>query len=146
MVQINIKVDEHGLAAAFNKKAGDTKHHFDMFTKELVNIAQKWVQTETPRKTGKLKASIHKEHSGSTGYVWQNNGIAYYGKYVLDGTSPHKIYPKHKKALRVPGFGVFKFVRHPGTKSNPFFDKAFNKMQGDINTEVNAFTKWLGEV
>jgi phage gpG-like protein len=37
------------------------------------------------------------------------------------GTKPYTIYPKNKKALAIPGLGIFKHVNHPGLPARPFF-------------------------
>jgi len=47
--------------------------------------------------------------------------------YVINGTRPHQIRPRTKKALRftVGGRVVFaKLVNHPGTQANDFLNKA----------------------
>lgn len=48
-------------------------------------------------------------------------------RFVLDGTRPHLIRPRRAKALRfeVGGEVVFtRLVRHPGTRPNPFLQRA----------------------
>lgn len=146
MVQIDIKFDDHGLERLFAMKAGQMQSQFNKLSADLVDIAHRWVQSEAPRKTGKLKASVQKQNFGSRGLVWLSKGIAPHWIYVVEGTRPHIIRAKYKKALRVPGYGVFKSVSHPGTKANPFVDKAYDRMQGDINHRVNIFERWLTEV
>ena len=147
MVQIDIKMDDHGLADAFKRKAGQMGTEFNKFTIDLVDIAKRWVTDTAPRgKTGKLKASVQGKSYGSRGLIWLSKSIAPHWIFVIEGTRPHIIRAKYKKALKVPGFGVFKSVHHPGTKANPFVDKAAAKMQGDINRRTNAFEKWLTEV
>lgn len=146
MVQIEIKVDDHQLANLFQHKASQMGAEFNKFSADLVDIAHRWVQSEAPRKTGKLKASVLKQNFGTRGLVWLSKGIAPHWIYVLEGTRPHIIRAKYKKALKVPGWGVFKSVSHPGTKANPFVDKAYDRMQGDINHRVSIFERWLTEV
>ncbi|MEI6846582.1 MAG: hypothetical protein WCK32_00860 [Chlorobiaceae bacterium] len=48
------------------------------------------------------------------------SAIKYMG-WQQTGTKPYTIYPKTKRALVVPGLGVFKFVNHPGIPARPFF-------------------------
>lgn len=48
------------------------------------------------------------------------SAVKYMG-YQQTGTKPYTIYPKNKKALAIPGLGVFKFVKHPGIPARPFF-------------------------
>lgn len=50
-----------------------------------------------------------------------------YLKFVLEGTKPHVIVPRAAKALRFMVRGKLVFatrVMHPGTKANPFPDRA----------------------
>ena len=145
-MEINIIVDDHGLEAEFYKKANQVNAEFIRLTKDLTEIAHQWVFSEAPRKTGKLKASVKKETYGTRGLVWISKSIAPYFIYVIEGTRPHIIRAKYKKALKVPGYGIFKSVQHPGTKANPFVDRAFTKMDGKIRERVNIFERWLTEV
>ena len=145
MVLIQFRYDDHGLADAFYRKSGQIGTEVNKLTSDLTDIAQRWVQSEAPRKTGKLKASIQKETWGSRGLVWIAKGIAPYWIYVVEGTQPHVIRAKYKKALKTP-YGLFKSVNHPGTKANPFVDRAATKMQGDIDRRTSIFEKWLIEV
>lgn len=54
-----------------------------------------------------------------------------YAEYVNDGTRPHIIRPRRAQALRfvVGGQIVFaRVVRHPGTRANPFLDRALREV------------------
>lgn len=54
-----------------------------------------------------------------------------YARYVNDGTRPHVIRPKNAKVLRfvVGGQVVFaRVVHHPGTRANPFLDRALREV------------------
>ena len=51
-----------------------------------------------------------------------NSSAAPYAKFVHYGTKPHIIKPKRKKALKTP-YGVYKRVKHPRTKANPYLEK-----------------------
>ncbi|GIW70324.1 MAG: hypothetical protein KatS3mg101_1071 [Patescibacteria group bacterium] len=58
----------------------------------------------------------------------------HYAIYVHEGTRPHEIYPKNKKALYWEGAEhPVKRVNHPGTKANPFMEKIAKKATPDIN-------------
>ena len=55
---------------------------------------------------------------------------AKYGGYVHQGTRPHVILPRNKKMLAWKvgkGYRFAKIVHHPGTKANPFLQKAVDK-------------------
>jgi hypothetical protein len=145
-MEIKVKMDTHGLEQAFAKKGAAVNGKIDQLNSQIVDVLELWIKDAAPRKTGKLKAAVKKQKFGSRGLVFVSKAIAPYAFYVLEGTRPHKIVPKYKKALKVPGFGVFKSVQHPGTKANPFVDKGAAKAQGDIQRKINAFEKWLTEV
>lgn len=54
-----------------------------------------------------------------------------YAEYVNDGTRPHIIRPRRARALRftVGGQVVYaRVVRHPGTRANPFLDRALREV------------------
>jgi len=78
-----------------------------------------------PYATGNLQADIQ---------VWDDNienlevevgnsKLAPYARFVHEGTKAHVIRPKTKKALKTP-WGPRKKVNHPGTKANPYLQKA----------------------
>lgn len=146
MVQITIKVDDNGLANAFERKGAQVNSKIDKLAMDITDALQLWIRDEAPRKTGRTKSSVQKRTWGSRGLVWVSKAISPHVFYVLDGTRAHKIVAKHKKALKVPGWGVFKSVNHPGTKSNPFVDRGADKAQGDIDRKISAFEDWLTEV
>lgn len=55
-----------------------------------------------------------------------------YAKYVENGTAPHNIAPRNARALHWDNGGEDVFspgVRHPGTKANPFVEKAIKAME-----------------
>jgi hypothetical protein len=58
-----------------------------------------------------------------------------YAGYVIGGTAPHKIAARNAKALRwTDGSGLHfaRSVNHPGTKPNPFPERALSLIQTDI--------------
>lgn len=72
-----------------------------------------------------------------------NNGESY-GDYVHEGTPPHVIRPKDKKALRWPGENGFIFakrVHHPGTKADPFLYEAAENEREKINATFDRYTE-----
>lgn len=66
--------------------------------------------------SGKLAASITPFHSRTSAGVGTNRP---YAAAMNNGSRPHEIKPKNKKALAFGG-GVFKRVKHPGTVPRPF--------------------------
>jgi len=98
-------------------------------TYEIARTLQNQIKKEAPYKQGRLKRSIRVDtritdkYSIITGY-W-DEGLAPHGKYVLQGTRPHMIKPKNKKALHWGGKGgpYSKGHMHPGTKPNDFLGR-----------------------
>ena len=148
MVHVEIKVDDEGLEKALLQKAGTIKREAGNLGKDLTDIAFKWVQREAPRKTGRLKGSgIEKGYTGSGGWVFASKARVPYMDFVIDGTRPHLIVPKSRQALSWPGGAhPVKKVRHPGTKSNPFVDRAADSMMGEFERRISNFEKWLEEL
>lgn len=68
-----------------------------------------------------------------------------YTRYVIDGTRPHLITAKAARALRwqwyghAPGAIAFaKSVHHPGTKPNPFNERAVFPLTGMLHEKFRA--------
>ena len=144
---IDIHLQDYGLAGRFEQKAGQIPGMFDRLRYKLVSIAENWVKSMAPVKTGKLRGNTKKVITGNGGYVFTPKSAVKYIDFVVNGTGPHIIRAKGSGALYWPGARhPVKSVRHPGTKANPFYDKAYIKIVGEMNTELRTFEKWLGEV
>lgn len=129
---------------ALTMKRDEMDKQLQMMVRSLTDLAEKWVKHEAPRKTGNLAMSTRKEVSGDSGHVYVSNSQARYFDFVVDGTRPHDIVPKNGQALYWPGAAYpVKKVHHPGTKKNPYLDKAFNKMLPEVDQIVNKFHFWL---
>ena len=93
-----------------------------------------------PYKTGNLKKDIQvfDEKIDSFSISVGNTKLAPYAKFVYFGTRPHVIKPKKMKALANKKSGqIFgKSVNHPGTKANPYFEKAKEQLASDVSEEV----------
>lgn len=66
---------------------------------------------------------------------WVIGSDVEYAEMVHDGTRPHIIRPRRKRALRfrVGGRVVYaKFVRHPGTRARPFLDRALREVSSRL--------------
>lgn len=89
------------------------------------------------RSGGNLQAGNRMEVKGLRGRIW--NPVQY-AKWVHYGTQPYTIRPKAKKALAFYINGrliITKKVDHPGIKANPWYDKAAEKMDREIE-KINA--------
>jgi hypothetical protein len=91
-------------------------------------------RTLVPVRTGTLLTSIRREEGfGALGkyidVVCGVPGLTNYLGYVLDGTEPHVIRPRRRKALRFIAGGGIVFatkVNHPGTQANNFLVRALD--------------------
>ena len=86
-----------------------------------------------PVDTGRLRASIRIEARRDFAFrsVYTVGSDVEYAAMVNDGTRPHIIRPRRAQALRfrVGGRIVFaRVVHHPGTKPNPFLDRALREV------------------
>jgi HK97 gp10 family phage protein len=91
---------------------------------KLADIAYTTAFWGAPWRTGKLAGSIVKEVAEGEASI---NALASYAVYVEKGTAPHEIRPVNASVLafEVEGGMVFtRLVRHPGTKPNPFMQRA----------------------
>lgn len=93
---------------------------------------------------GNLRQSIRGSITGTASGVVEVG--ANYAVPVHEGTRPHKIVARNKKALANKRTGQFfgRVVNHPGTAANPFLERAVENSQGDIdvyfeNTINNLF-------
>ena len=92
---------------------------------KLADIAYASAFFGAPWKTGKLAGSIVKEVGDGEASI---QALVPYAVYVVKGTAPHEIRPVNASCLafEAPGGGlVFNgLVHHPGTKPNPFMERA----------------------
>ncbi len=97
-------------------------------------------------RTGQLERSIDVKFNDNSGIVYIDSQSAPHGPFVHEGTVPHDIFPKNKKALRwaPQGGGAFQFARvvhHKGTKADPFLFNALKSKKDDIRNIFAKYTK-----
>lgn len=108
---------------------------------EAAPLGQSRLRSSAPFRTGQLRQDIRVRQETSPGL----HLIVYYATvpqaaWVIKGTRPHQILPRNAKALRWLGPGGLggarfaKRVNHPGTKPNPFPEKAIKPITGAIST------------
>ena len=108
---------------------------------KLTDIAYASAFFGAPWKTGKLAGSIVKEIGDGEASI---QALAPYAIYVEKGTRPHEIRPVNASVLAFEASGRIVFtplVRHPGTKPNPFMQRAVEDTRGKVD-EVFA-ELWL---
>lgn len=107
----------------------------------VTSILARFARREAPERTGHLRRSIiDRVDSPLTGRV---DVTAPYGRFVHDGTPPHRINAKPGKVLafEINGLTLFRlFVNHPGNKPNPFLDRTVDVSEGEVSRASGA---WL---
>lgn len=110
-----------------------------------------YLRMEAPKRTGQSADAI--------GYETFVSGLTVgfriilpdvYSRFVIPGTRAHVILPRHAKVLRfvVGGQVVFAMrVQHPGTKPNPFHERALNKWRPEARAQLQRIgNRWVMEV
>jgi hypothetical protein len=112
---------------------------------DLANTVVKVAQEKAPVVTGELKNSIGVISVSDTEAIVGHTNIdrivvthnyehIIYPIFVHEGTAPHIIEPKNKKALAWGKGGniiIRKKVKHPGTRAQPYFDEAIASAEID---------------
>ena len=109
-----------------------------------------------PRKTGNLGRTIHL--GAVTPTRAETIASASYAAYVEQGTRPHEIRPRNRKALRwaassgdarlsgTPRSGgrvrFAKRVQHPGTRAQPFMVPGAKKAVEDAGLKATVVSAW----
>lgn len=100
-----------------------------------------------PIKTGFLKKSFSKI-SGRL-FAKIGPGMVYPVNYAIpvhEGSRPHTIFPKNKKALFWKGAAhPMKSVNHPGTKANPFMPRILEASKGAVTAHFKRATELITE-
>ena len=129
---IEVDVSTRGLEFDEVAKSLD-KDLRQMLVERLAEVAYAEAFFGAPWRTGNLARSIVKEiDEGEARIV----ALAPYAKFVIEGTAPHEIRPANASCLAFKAAGgdmVFtKLVRHPGTKPNPFLQRAVDKAREKV--------------
>ena len=102
------------------------------------------------------KQNIENNRSVKTGHLWRHistkvgnmevtvhTSNVKYARLVEEGTRPHIIRPKNKKALYWEGARrPVRSVRHPGSKAKPFLIPAFEKEKEVLIRELKKVIEW----
>jgi len=129
---IEVDVSTRGLEFDEVAKTFD-KELRNMLVERLAEVAYAEAFYGAPWRTGKLARSIVKEVEDGEARIM---ALAPYAKFVIEGTAPHEIRPANASCLAFKAAGgdmVFtKLVRHPGTKPNPFLERAVEKARDRV--------------
>lgn len=96
------------------------------------------LRREAPKRTGRYAAGIIAKQRTSA--ATRSIRLEFYGPHplslwIIHGTRPHRIVPVRARALHftVNGEEVFaRWVSHPGTKPNPFHQRALRDLAGKL--------------
>lgn len=138
-VTINTRQYETALRRALNRQSDDVKRALVRTGIDVENDAKR----RCPVDTGRLRSSIvHRiDGAGRVAGITVGTNVNYAWD-VENGTPPHVIVPKNKRALYWPGAAhPVARVNHPGTRAQPFmrpalelapifFSKNLRKIQG----------------
>ena len=112
------------------------KSGFNIEAKAKLNIAN-----NGSVKTGHLRRGITTDIGNMEVTVHTSN--VKYARLVEEGTRPHIIRAKNKKALYWKGAKhPIKSVRHPGSRAKPFLIPAFEKEKEVLIRDLEKVIKW----
>jgi hypothetical protein len=129
-VSVSLEISSHGLEfdEVAEKLSGSLRQKL---IERLADVAWTSAFWNAPRKTGNLASTIVKEVRDGEAAV---NVLASYAVYVVNGTRPHVIRPTNALVLAFEVAGgkmVFtRLIHHPGTKPNPFMQRATEDARG----------------
>ncbi|MFD8774471.1 hypothetical protein [Streptomyces sp. NPDC059916] len=123
-MSVEVRLEQGRLARLLRARGGIAERALARRTSRVADIARR----EAPGRMGAyIDWKVVSGPKGLQGVIVCDHPAV---RYVLDGTRPHIIRPRRKKALRfdVGGRTVFaKVVHHPGTKANDFLAKALRQ-------------------
>ena len=132
MIEVEVSTSGLDFEAVADILDSETKQ---LLVERLAEVAYHEAFYGAPWRTGNLARSIVMEIDEKGEAKIQ--ALAPYAKFVVEGTRPHKIYPARAAVLAfktAAGDLVFtRLVRHPGTKPNPFMQRALDKAREQIN-------------
>ena len=136
------------------KIEGWSKEDFDRLiraARQAIALAIKYTATEVwgnvrkeaPVDHGRLAGSFQLDKVDDLSYrIW--SGVEY-ALAVHEGTKPHVIEPKKKKALYWDGAGhPVKRVMHPGTQANPYAERAIEQASGRSDEFISRALREVG--
>ena len=141
---LDVVIDTHGLEKKLLAKGDQLQSKIQQMHRLMLTDAQRDVQKEAPRRTGRLKSAVQYKLGGNSGQIFINKGIAPYCDWVIDGRGP--VHAIKAKALHffINGQEFFRTSVGP-SKPNPFVDKAVPEVEQQIEGRLNTFLKWLDE-
>ncbi len=144
-IPFEIGLDTEAFEAEIERSASAIDREMDAAMALAQEVVVTEAQIRVPDKTGILKQSIQAlPPTGSFASNTLEGVVAAGAPHALpveDGTRPHVIRPRFRRALRFPmaggkdGFGYAKKVNHPGTEPRPFLEPALDAKADEV-TEI----------
>lgn len=142
MTNVAIEMDVSDVVGTLTRLVGEMDSTMPMAMELASDIVVVEAKQRAPRATNNLATSIQRMPvTGSFSGGDLQGGVtatAPYAGYVEDGTRPHEIRPRTKKALRWPsrggpgGWAFAKRVMHPGTRPQPFMAPALEAKTREV--------------
>lgn len=131
MIEVNVTSRGLKLAVVAEKLAEPLKRKL---IERMADAAWAAAFYGAPWKTGKLAQSIVKNVGETEASI---EALAPYAVYVVKGTAPHEVRPVNASCLAfkaMNGEMIFtRLVHHPGTKPNPFLQRAADIAREKVN-------------
>jgi HK97 gp10 family phage protein len=128
MANVIITINEAGVRQLLEGPSGSVQAKLRDVATDVAAACRR----EAPVVTGKLRDSIVVRPGATTSRVgWSVVADTDYSLAVEKGTQPHVIVPRRASVLRFPtktGVVYTTKVNHPGTKANPFMEKALRSV------------------
>lgn len=123
-MSVEVRIDPGRIARTLRLRNGLVARRLAARTERVARIAEQ----EAPGTMGRyISWKVQEGPGGLQGVIICDHPAT---RFVLDGTRPHIIRPRRKKALRfeISGREVFAaYVRHPGTRANNFLGRALRQ-------------------
>ncbi|NUO48732.1 MAG: hypothetical protein HOV80_07740 [Polyangiaceae bacterium] len=140
MLEIEIEgLDE--LKARWDRERANIQAGLERAVEAVVIYGSMAAKADAPVETGRLKDSLEGvvTRSSSTSAEGVVRARVKHMRFVIEGTEPHVIEPKRKKALKFNGAGGIVFARrvnHPGTRPNDFLADARREAEETLRREL----------
>ena len=117
---------------------------------ESADILEEALEKEAPKRTGAFARGIyHRTEDTGDGARATFYDTQPYTPFVIEGTRPHEIRPRIKRALFWPGAPhPFARVHHPGTRASRFREEAMDRAMLGIRSHLRRLGREIldGEV
>lgn len=134
---LNWKGDEIVKASQYAVRWG-----IDSTLSDCVTTAKSLVPVKTSILQGSIQMRPATDMGGRITGLWGSFAVKY-ALWVEEGTQPHVILPKTKKALFWPGADhPVRMVNHPGTQARPYLWPAADMHYPSLAMRIRAQMEW----